>query len=170
MCRQASERCHTGQKPILNNVPTWKCEDRDALAYVLDHLDELVVKEVHGAGGYGMLLGPAASKKERADFARKLKIDAAELRSLFAGNRRTGRSLAPISRRMVRTSSSAKTRASTARDVGRSEATRSAPGSHGRGSNGGERSVQRMLVLVEGRQDVLDAVERTRRPATMAAN
>ena len=64
---------YTGQKPILNNVPTWKCEEKDSLAYVLEHLDELVVKEVHGAGGYGMLVGPTASKKERAAFARKLK-------------------------------------------------------------------------------------------------
>ena len=63
---------YTGQKPILQNVPTWRCTEKDALAYVLDHLDELVVKEVHGSGGYGMLVGPAASRKEIAAFRKKL--------------------------------------------------------------------------------------------------
>jgi uncharacterized circularly permuted ATP-grasp superfamily protein len=55
---------YLGEKPILQNVPTWLCRDGGDLAYVLDHLHELVVKEVHGAGGYGMLIGPAASKAE----------------------------------------------------------------------------------------------------------
>ncbi len=64
---------YTGEKPILNNVPTWRCGVAEELAYVLDHLPELVVKEVHGSGGYGMLVGPAASKKELADFAARLK-------------------------------------------------------------------------------------------------
>ena len=59
---------YLGEKPILNNVPTYLCREADGLKYVLDHLDELVVKEVHGAGGYGMLVGPAASKKEIEDF------------------------------------------------------------------------------------------------------
>jgi uncharacterized circularly permuted ATP-grasp superfamily protein len=54
-------------------VPTWRCSERDALAYVLDNLKDLVVKEVHGSGGYGMLVGPAASKKEIATFRDKLK-------------------------------------------------------------------------------------------------
>ncbi|MDS1135318.1 circularly permuted type 2 ATP-grasp protein [Nitratireductor indicus] len=63
---------YTGRKAILQNVPTWRCSEPDSLAYVLDHLEELVVKEVHGSGGYGMLVGPAASKKERAAFAKKL--------------------------------------------------------------------------------------------------
>jgi len=64
---------YTGEKPMLANVPTWRCADRDSLAYVLDHLAELVVKEVHGSGGYGMLIGPAASRKELATFAGKLR-------------------------------------------------------------------------------------------------
>ena len=64
---------YTGEKPILENVPTWRCGEPDALAYVLDHLDELVVKEVHGSGGYGMLIGPAASSSEREEFAAKLR-------------------------------------------------------------------------------------------------
>ncbi len=63
---------YTGQKPVLGNVPTWRCAEKDSLAYVVEHLDELVVKEVHGSGGYGMLVGPAASKKEIAAFKAKL--------------------------------------------------------------------------------------------------
>ena len=63
---------YTGEKAILKNVPTWRCSEPDALAYVLDNLAELVVKEVHGSGGYGMLVGPAASKKEIAAFRKKL--------------------------------------------------------------------------------------------------
>jgi uncharacterized circularly permuted ATP-grasp superfamily protein len=64
---------YTGEAAILKNVPTWRCSERDALAYVLDNLKDLVVKEVHGSGGYGMLVGPAASKKEIATFRDKLK-------------------------------------------------------------------------------------------------
>ncbi|MEZ5999536.1 circularly permuted type 2 ATP-grasp protein [Hyphomonas sp.] len=63
---------YTGQKPILKNVPTWRCAEKEALSYVLDHLEELVVKEVHGSGGYGMLVGPAASKAELKAFRAKL--------------------------------------------------------------------------------------------------
>ncbi|MES2781453.1 MAG: circularly permuted type 2 ATP-grasp protein [Pseudomonadota bacterium] len=63
---------YTGERPILKNVDTWRCSEKDSLAYVLDHLSELVVKEVHGSGGYGMLVGPAASKKELAEFRAKL--------------------------------------------------------------------------------------------------
>ena len=55
---------YLGEKPILNNVPTHSCRNKDELQYVLDHMAELVVKEVHGAGGYGMLVGPAATKAE----------------------------------------------------------------------------------------------------------
>ncbi|WP_209348169.1 circularly permuted type 2 ATP-grasp protein [Pontixanthobacter sp. CEM42] len=64
---------YTGEKPLLPNVQTWRCADDDSLAYVLDNLEELVVKEVHGSGGYGMLIGPTASKKEIAAFRKKLK-------------------------------------------------------------------------------------------------
>jgi len=59
---------YLGEKPILENVPTYLCREKDDLKYVLDHLGELVVKEVHGAGGYGMLVGPAATQAEIADF------------------------------------------------------------------------------------------------------
>jgi uncharacterized circularly permuted ATP-grasp superfamily protein len=64
---------YLGEKPILKNVPTWRCREPDALRYVLAHIGDLVVKEVHGSGGYGMLVGPHASKEERSKFADKIK-------------------------------------------------------------------------------------------------
>jgi uncharacterized circularly permuted ATP-grasp superfamily protein len=64
-----------GEEPILKNVPTWRCREEEHLSYVLDHLDELVVKEVHGSGGYGMLIGPKADKATLATFRAKLKTD-----------------------------------------------------------------------------------------------
>ena len=64
---------YTGKPALLQNVPTHRCAEEDSLKYVLEHLHELVVKEVHGSGGYGMLVGPAASKDERERFAEKLK-------------------------------------------------------------------------------------------------
>jgi len=64
---------YTGERPILENVPTWRCSEPDALAYVLDNLEDLVVKEVHGSGGYGMLIGPTSSKRELSAFRKKLK-------------------------------------------------------------------------------------------------
>ena len=63
---------YTGERPLLPNVHTWRCADPDSLNYVLEHLAELVVKEVHGSGGYGMLVGPAASRREIARFRAKL--------------------------------------------------------------------------------------------------
>ena len=64
---------YLGEEPLLKNVPTWRCREDEHLAYVLDHLDELVVKEVHGSGGYGMLVGPTASKIAIEQFRAKLK-------------------------------------------------------------------------------------------------
>ncbi len=64
---------YTGEKAILKNVPTWRCSDPDALAHVLDNLSDLVVKEVHGSGGYGMLIGPTATKKDLRAFEKKLR-------------------------------------------------------------------------------------------------
>jgi len=61
-------RFYLTEEPILNNVPTWQLSREDDLRYCLEHLAELVVKEVHGAGGYGMLVGPAASVAEREAF------------------------------------------------------------------------------------------------------
>ncbi|MBN8431269.1 circularly permuted type 2 ATP-grasp protein [Microbulbifer salipaludis] len=66
-------RFYLDEEPILNNVPTWVCRREEDLAYVLDHLEELVVKEVHGAGGYGMLIGPMASREELDTFRRLLR-------------------------------------------------------------------------------------------------
>jgi uncharacterized circularly permuted ATP-grasp superfamily protein len=68
---------YLGEKPILKNVPTWLCRNADDLAYVLAHLKELVVKEVHGAGGYGMLIGPAATQQELEDFAAAVRANPA---------------------------------------------------------------------------------------------
>jgi uncharacterized circularly permuted ATP-grasp superfamily protein len=57
-------RFYAGGEPKLPNVETWRCREPEALRYVLDHLDELVVKLVDGSGGYGMLVGPTASRAE----------------------------------------------------------------------------------------------------------
>ncbi len=68
---------YLGEKPLLANVPTRICRDPQDLQYTLDHLSELVVKEVHGAGGYGMLVGPAASRAEIEAFRSALIADPA---------------------------------------------------------------------------------------------
>ncbi len=57
-------RFYLGETPILSNVPTWRLSQADELGYVLEHLSELVVKEVQGSGGYGMLVGPTSTKAE----------------------------------------------------------------------------------------------------------
>jgi len=64
---------YTGRAPILQNVPTYNCRKADDYKYVLENLEKLVVKEVHGSGGYGMLVGPTASKAEIEAFRAKLK-------------------------------------------------------------------------------------------------
>jgi len=66
---------YLGEEPILKNVPTWRCREEEHLAYVLDNIEELVIKEVHGSGGYGMLIGPKADKASIASFRAKLKSD-----------------------------------------------------------------------------------------------
>ncbi|WP_395666903.1 circularly permuted type 2 ATP-grasp protein [Methylocella sp.] len=66
---------YLGETAILKNVPTWRCREPDALRHVLDHLPELVVKEVNGSGGYGMLVGPRATKAQIEAFAVKLAKD-----------------------------------------------------------------------------------------------
>jgi uncharacterized circularly permuted ATP-grasp superfamily protein len=63
---------YLGQKPILNNVPTFMGRKPDDLKYMLDNLKDLVIKEVHGAGGYGMLVGPASTKAEIEDFRKAI--------------------------------------------------------------------------------------------------
>jgi uncharacterized circularly permuted ATP-grasp superfamily protein len=68
-------RFYLKEEPILANVPTWQCRNPKDLAHVLEHLAELVVKEVQSSGGYGMLVGPAASKAELGAFRKRLKAN-----------------------------------------------------------------------------------------------
>jgi uncharacterized circularly permuted ATP-grasp superfamily protein len=64
---------YVGESPILDNVPTWRCREPEHLKYVIEHIEEMVVKEVHSSGGYGMLIGPKADKVTIAAFRGKLK-------------------------------------------------------------------------------------------------
>lgn len=68
-------RFYLGEEPILKNVPTWQCGKPDDLRYVLENMGELVVKEVHGSGGYGMLVGPKCTKAEVEAFAARVAAD-----------------------------------------------------------------------------------------------
>jgi uncharacterized circularly permuted ATP-grasp superfamily protein len=63
---------YLNEEPILKNVKTWRCSEEKSLKYVIENLSKLVVKEVHGSGGYGMLIGPTSSKKEIENFKQKL--------------------------------------------------------------------------------------------------
>ncbi|ADE86529.1 protein of unknown function DUF404 [Rhodobacter capsulatus SB 1003] len=65
-------RFYLGEEPLLNNVPTWQCAKPEDCKYVLDHLGELVVKEVHGSGGYGMLVGPKSTADQIETFRAKI--------------------------------------------------------------------------------------------------
>jgi uncharacterized circularly permuted ATP-grasp superfamily protein len=68
-------RFYLGEEPILQNVQTWRCSEADDFAYVDAHLAELVVKEVHGSGGYGMLVGPKSTRAEIEAFRFKLRAN-----------------------------------------------------------------------------------------------
>jgi uncharacterized circularly permuted ATP-grasp superfamily protein len=68
-------RYYLSEEPILDNVETFLCREEKSLSHVLANLDKLVVKAVGESGGYGMLVGPHATQKEREEFARKLKAD-----------------------------------------------------------------------------------------------
>jgi uncharacterized circularly permuted ATP-grasp superfamily protein len=70
-------RFYLAEEPLLQNVPTYRCREPPMLKFVLERLDQLVVKEVNGSGGYGMLVGPHASAAQREMFAAKLKADPA---------------------------------------------------------------------------------------------
>jgi uncharacterized circularly permuted ATP-grasp superfamily protein len=70
-------RFYLSEEPILNNVPTYQLRKPDECEHVLAHLAELVVKEVHGAGGYGMLVGPASTAAEREEFRARILADPA---------------------------------------------------------------------------------------------
>ncbi len=65
-------RFYLGEEPILANVPTYRLDRNDDMKYVLAHLAELVVKEVQGSGGYGMLVGPASTAQQIADFRERI--------------------------------------------------------------------------------------------------
>jgi uncharacterized circularly permuted ATP-grasp superfamily protein len=66
-------RYYTGEEAKLPNVETWRCRDPEALRYTLDNLEKLVIKLVDGSGGYGMLVGPTAARKEIEAFRAQLK-------------------------------------------------------------------------------------------------
>ncbi len=68
-------RFYLDEEPLISNVPTYMCRKPSELSYVLENMADLVVKEVHGAGGYGMLVGPASTKAEIADFKDKVKAN-----------------------------------------------------------------------------------------------
>lgn len=68
-------RYYLDQEPLLANVPSYLCMRDDDRRYVLDHLHELVVKPANESGGYGMLVGPHSTKKEREKFAELIKAD-----------------------------------------------------------------------------------------------
>jgi uncharacterized circularly permuted ATP-grasp superfamily protein len=70
-------RFYLDEEPLLANVPTWVLRRDEDREYVLAHLHELVVKEVHGAGGYGMLIGPAASRAQLDEFRERIRANAA---------------------------------------------------------------------------------------------
>lgn len=71
-------RFYLGETPILENVPTWRCSEPDDLAHVMANLGDLVVKEVHGSGGYGMLIGPKSTDEEIAAYAKRIEADPAD--------------------------------------------------------------------------------------------
>ncbi len=66
---------YTGEKPILKNVATWRCSIEGERRHVLANLEQLVVKEVHGSGGYGMLIGPRSTRQQRAEFAERIRAN-----------------------------------------------------------------------------------------------
>ena len=68
-------RYYLGEDAILPNVPTWVCREPDQCRYVLEHLEELVVKAANESGGYGMLIGPASTAAERAQFAERIRAE-----------------------------------------------------------------------------------------------
>jgi len=68
-------RFYLNEEPVLPNVPTYICQKPDDRSYVLDHLEELVVKAANEAGGYGMLVGPHSTAEERAEFAERIRED-----------------------------------------------------------------------------------------------
>jgi len=71
-------RFYLGEKPLLSNVQTWRLSEPDDLSYVLAHLPELVVKEVQGSGGYGMLIGPTSTQDEIETYKQRILAEPAK--------------------------------------------------------------------------------------------
>ena len=71
-------RFYLGEEPLLSNVPTWRLSEAEDLKYVLAHLPELVVKEVQGSGGYGMLIGPTSSEEEIKTYKQRILAEPAK--------------------------------------------------------------------------------------------
>ena len=71
-------RYYLGEEPILENVETFLCRRPEDLEYTLDNLEHLVVKRVGESGGYGMLVGPHATAKERREYAKEVRADPAD--------------------------------------------------------------------------------------------
>ncbi len=108
-------RFYLGEDPLLHNVPTWQCRKPKELAHVLAHLPELVVKETQGSGGYGMLVGPAASREEIELFRERLK---ARPRPISRNRRCPCRPVRPSSRAASRRAISTCGRSSCRRRIG----------------------------------------------------
>ncbi|AXY57074.1 circularly permuted type 2 ATP-grasp protein [Acinetobacter chinensis] len=66
---------YLAEKPVLKNVPTWQCREQADLEYVLEHMEQLVVKEAQGSGGYGMLIGPQSAPRQIAQFRDKVRAN-----------------------------------------------------------------------------------------------
>jgi uncharacterized circularly permuted ATP-grasp superfamily protein len=71
-------RFYLGEQAILENIQTWQCSRPDECAYVLENLHDLVAKEVHGSGGYGMLIGPKSTREEIAAYAERIRANPSE--------------------------------------------------------------------------------------------
>jgi uncharacterized circularly permuted ATP-grasp superfamily protein len=71
-------RYYLGEEPVLRNVPTYLASDESDRRYILEHLEELVVKTVDGSGGYGMLIGPVSTAAERETFRRRIEAEPRE--------------------------------------------------------------------------------------------
>ncbi|MDE0422108.1 MAG: circularly permuted type 2 ATP-grasp protein [Gammaproteobacteria bacterium] len=68
-------RYFLGEEPILANVPSFRCAEKDHRDYVLDNLQDLVVKPANESGGYGMLIGPQSTRRQRDEFVRVIRAN-----------------------------------------------------------------------------------------------
>ena len=84
---------YLGEQPILKNIETYRCSDSQSLKYVIENIKELVVKEVHGSGGYGMLIGPFATSDEINSFEKEFAEYCGVKHSILVGNGSDGLTL-----------------------------------------------------------------------------